>query len=245
MLTPQNIYDDPDFFRRYGELPRSAGGLARTPEWPDLRDLLPSLKGVRFLDVGCGYGRVCRYAAGEGAAEVVGVDLSEKMLAKARAENADGGVRYVRSAIEDLSFPDAAFDVVFSALAFHYVADIAPVFARLHRLLAPGGTLVFSVEHPMLTTLAAQDWYADAAGARLHWPIDDYADEGPRTTDWLGAAVIKHHRTVATYVNALIDAGFGLRRLIEWVPSAELVTAYPQFADELRRPCRLIVAATA
>ena len=63
----QNIYDDETFFAGYSQLPRSVHGLEGAPEWPVLRAMLPELRGRRVLDLGCGFGWFCRFAAGEGA----------------------------------------------------------------------------------------------------------------------------------------------------------------------------------
>jgi ubiquinone/menaquinone biosynthesis C-methylase UbiE len=58
--------------------------------------MLPaSLTGAKFLDLGCGFGWASRWARKRGAAEVLGVDLSENMLAKAREFPADGGIAYL------------------------------------------------------------------------------------------------------------------------------------------------------
>ena len=82
---PQNVYDDPDFFERYSQFRRSREGLAGAPEWPALKGMLPPLAGLRVLDLGCGFGAFARWAREMGAESVLGVDLSEKMLARARA----------------------------------------------------------------------------------------------------------------------------------------------------------------
>src|SRR5215469_1030360 len=76
----QNIYDDDDFFRGYCRLPRSVDGLDAAPEWPALRALLPELQGLRVLDLGCGFGWFCHWAREQGAASVLGIDVSENML---------------------------------------------------------------------------------------------------------------------------------------------------------------------
>jgi 2-polyprenyl-3-methyl-5-hydroxy-6-metoxy-1,4-benzoquinol methylase len=89
---PQNIYDDPEFFEKYGQLERSVKGLAGAAEWPALRALLPDLRGLRVLDLGCGCGWFCRWARGQGAAHVLGLDVSEKMLVRARAMTADAAI---------------------------------------------------------------------------------------------------------------------------------------------------------
>ena len=70
----QNIYDNDAFFTGYSQLPRSIGGLDSAPEWPALRAMLPELQGKSVLDLGCGYGWFCRWAAETGAVRVLGVD---------------------------------------------------------------------------------------------------------------------------------------------------------------------------
>jgi 2-polyprenyl-3-methyl-5-hydroxy-6-metoxy-1,4-benzoquinol methylase len=81
----QNIYDYPTFFAGYATLPRSVEGLDGAPEWPALRAMLPDLNDLRVVDLGCGYGWFCRYAQQHGAREILGIDVSEKMLAQAAA----------------------------------------------------------------------------------------------------------------------------------------------------------------
>jgi 2-polyprenyl-3-methyl-5-hydroxy-6-metoxy-1,4-benzoquinol methylase len=81
---PQNIYDDPDFFAGYSSLERFGAGWERAAEHAELLALLPDAHGRRVLDLGCGAGQLARYLATHGAAEVVGVDLSERMLELAR-----------------------------------------------------------------------------------------------------------------------------------------------------------------
>jgi len=112
----------------------------------------------------------------------------------------------------------------------------------VHRVLVPGGSLVFSVEHPTYTAPARPGWSVDDAG-RKAWPIDGYLDEGPRSTDWLAKGVIKQHRTLATYINMLLRLGFTLRHVEEWGPTPEQIASQPNWADERQRPPFLLVAA--
>ena len=71
----ENKYDDEIFFKKYSEMNRSANGLSGAGEWSELQKLLPDFKGKRVLDLGCGYGWHCLYAAQNGAASVLGVDI--------------------------------------------------------------------------------------------------------------------------------------------------------------------------
>src|SRR5579863_998399 len=208
-------------------MPRSVGGLESAEEWPSLCALLPDLGGKRVLDLGCGYGWHCRHARERGARSVLGVDLSEKMLDRARALTPDRRVVYRLGAIEDLEFPNEAFDIIFSSLALHYVKDFHGVCQSAARWLADQGDFVFSVEHPIFTSLGAQQWHLDGEGRRLHWPVDNYQDEGPRSTKWMDGEVVKYHRTVGSYVNSLIDSGFHIVRLLELSVSPERAPSRP------------------
>jgi ubiquinone/menaquinone biosynthesis C-methylase UbiE len=135
----QNIYDNPEFYEGYSQLRRSVEGLAGAPEWPALRALLPDLRGLNVVDLGCGYGWFCRWAREQGAAQVLGLDVSEKMLAQATAATLDTGLAYARADMEKLELPEASFDVAYSSLALHYIKDLAGLFATVHRALVPHG----------------------------------------------------------------------------------------------------------
>jgi ubiquinone/menaquinone biosynthesis C-methylase UbiE len=239
----QNIYDDEEFFAGYSRLRRSVEGLDGAPEWPALRALLPNLPGLKVLDLGCGFGWFCRWARGQGAARVLGIDVSEKMLARAGADTPDPAITYTRADMEQLELPPASFDVVYSSLALHYVENLSGLLSQAHRSLVPGGRLVFSVEHPIFTAPSEPHWLLNAAGRKI-WPVDGYLDEGARSTDWLAQGVIKHHRTLATYINMLIGVGFVISNVEEWGPTEEQIAAEPNWADERQRPPFLLVAAT-
>ncbi|HUZ63812.1 MAG TPA: class I SAM-dependent methyltransferase [Acetobacteraceae bacterium] len=240
----QNIYDDEAFFAGYSRLPRSVAGLDGAPEWPALRALLPPLGGRRVLDLGCGYGWFCRWARAQGAGSVLGVDVSERMLARARAETDDAAITYVRADLERFTAAPGAFDLAYSALAFHYLENLAGLLAGVRAALVPGGALVFSAEHPIYTAPAHPGWSAGAAG-RSTWPVDGYLDEGPRSTDWLAKGVIKQHRTIGTYIDLLLRAGFAIAHVNEWGPSPEQVAAHPEWANERERPMFVLVACLA
>ncbi len=72
----ENKYDNPSFFDQYEKMLRSQLGLEGAGEWHALKTMLPDFKGKKVLDLGCGFGWHCRYAIENGAASVVGIDLS-------------------------------------------------------------------------------------------------------------------------------------------------------------------------
>ena len=87
------------------------------------------------------------------------------------------------------------------------------------------------------------DWIVDEDGRRS-WPIDSYALEGERRTNWFADGVRKYHRTMATTVNTLIRAGYTLRQIDEFAPTREQVADNPALAEELERPMLLLVRAS-
>ncbi len=238
----QNIYDNEEFFAGYSRLRRSVEGLGGAPEWPTLRALLPDLQGRKVVDLGCGFGWFCRWARQQGAAHVLGIDVSERMLARSRDAAPDPAITYTRTDMEQLELPAGAFDLVYSSLALHYVENLSGLLSQAYRSLVQGGALVFSVEHPIFTAPTKPGWLADAVG-RKTWPVDGYLDEGPRSTDWLATGVIKQHRTFATYLNILIGIGFTISRVEEWGPTEQQIAAQPDWSDERQRPPFLLVAA--
>lgn len=239
----ENKYDDPKFFEKYSQMSRSIEGLNAAGEWATLKTLLPDFQGKTLLDLGCGYGWHCIYAAEQGAERIVGVDLSEKMLETARAKTTDDRITYQRCAMEDIEFEPESFDIVLSSLALHYVENFEIIVKKVHTILKPGGAFLFSAEHPVFTAYGTQDWYYDENGKILHFPVDNYYYEGKRTATFLGEEVVKYHKTLTTYLNSLLENGFEIRRIVEPQPTQEMIEAVEGMKDEMRRPMMLIVSA--
>lgn len=239
----ENKYDDPKFFEKYSQMSRSMEGLNAAGEWATLKTLLPDFQGKTLLDLGCGYGWHCIYAAEQGAERIVGVDLSEKMLETARAKTTDDRITYQRCAMEDIEFESESFDIVLSSLALHYVENFEIIVKKVHTILKPGGAFLFSAEHPVFTAYGTQDWYYDESGKILHFPVDNYYYEGKRTATFLGEEVVKYHKTLTTYLNSLLENGFEIRRIVEPQPTQEMIEAVEGMKDEMRRPMMLIVSA--
>lgn len=237
--SPANAYDDPQFFEAYQNFPRSVKGLSAAGEWHELEQLMPDLTGKRVLDLGCGFGWHCRYAADHGAAQVVGVDSSERMLEKARRDSHSPAITYLQQTIEDSEFAPESFDFVLSSLALHYVEDLGTVLAKVYEWLVPGGHVLISMEHPVFTAEGSEQWVRDSEGKIDHWPVDDYFVEGWRETTFLGSTVRKYHRTLTSDVAAVLKAGFTLESCVEPQPSEELLPSMP---EELRRPMMLILS---
>jgi SAM-dependent methyltransferase len=237
----QNIYDEAEFFAGYSQLGRSVHGLAGAGEWPSIRALIPTLDGRRVVDLGCGFGWFSRWARESGAASVVGFDLSEKMIARARVETSDPAIEYRIADLQTLELPPGSFDFAYSSLAFHYIEDFGRLVGETHQALTPQSHFVFTIEHPVYMASRRPGWRIE--DGQKTWPVDHYSVEGPRKTDWLAKGVVKYHRTIATTLNTLMEQGFTLQHLEEWRPTAEQIAANPELAEELERPMFLIVHA--
>lgn len=239
----QNIYDNPEFFSGYTRYPRQVIGLDGAAEWPTVRAMLPPLAGKRVADLGCGFGWASRWMREQGAVSALGFDISEKMIARARQETADPAIEYRIADLETLELPEAAFDLVYSSLAFHYVKDLRRLVRTIHDALAAGGDLVFTTEHPIYMAAAHPRWMTDEDG-RKTWPVNSYSIEGERRTEWFVKDVLKYHRTMATTLNTLIEEGFTLRRIEEFGPTPEQVRQASDLdEEELERPMMLLISA--
>jgi SAM-dependent methyltransferase len=230
-MSRQNVYDNPEFFDGYQELRDEAAGLHERVLEPHLDELLPDLVGKRVIDVGCGDGWLCRIARERGAREVQGIDPSSRMLQRARELTSDPRVTYTRGFVEDVELTAGAADVVTSVLALHYVEEIAPVLARMASWLAPAGTLLAVIEHPIVTSQNPKVGLRTVDGASV-WPIDDYFAEGQRKERWIVDGVVKYHRRLDTILNAVISAGLVIERVDE--PGPSTARAEPVDPDAIR-----------
>ena len=240
----ENKYDNEAFFQKYSQMLRSQKGLQGAGEWSELQKILPDFSGKRVLDLGCGFGEHCRKFVDYGAEEVVGIDISEKMLKVAMAENCHPKIQYINMPMEDISQLQGRFDIVVSSLAFHYIEDFKGVIGNVYKLLDEDGIFIFSQENPLCTCHSGGDrWTRDENGAKLFANLSCYGVEGERESAWFVDNVKKYHRTFSTIINTLIEAGFSIEKMLEPVPTAELLEKYPEYKDLLHKPDFLLIKA--
>lgn len=238
----QNIYDKKEFFDVYSELARSKKGLSGAPEWSSIVQILPKMENINVIDLGCGYGWFCRYAKENNVNNVVGLDLSERMLNKAREMTSDLSIIYQKEDLELLNLPAETSDLVYSSLTFHYIENLSRLLKTIYESLKCGGSLIFSSEHPIYSCTKHPHWLNDEDGQRL-WPVNSYQMEGKRVTNWLGEDVVKYHRTIGTYLNMLIKEGFVISHVEEWGPTSKQINENPSLDEEKERPMIFIVSA--
>jgi ubiquinone/menaquinone biosynthesis C-methylase UbiE len=204
--------------------------------------MLPDVRGLRGLDVGCGEGHNTRLLARRGA-RVTAVDVSPTFIRHARQFEEQGplGIEYrVASAVE-LPFPAAAFDFAVGFMSFMDVPEIGRVLAEAHRVLKPGGFLQFSIEHPCFApahrrnlrgtdgrtyALEVGEYFRDLDGEVSEWL---FSHAPPEVRQGLRPfRTPRFTRTLSQWLNLLTETGFVLERLEEPRPSDETVRAYPR-----------------
>jgi hypothetical protein len=99
----------------------------------------------------------------------------------------------IHAQLEAFDYPVARYTRVCARLVFHYLAALGPVFDRITRRCR-------SRRHAGLLGRASGAHRAQQSRERPEppegWFVDDYFDTGPRVTEWLGASVVKYHRTI-------------------------------------------------
>jgi len=115
-------------------------------EKPAMYSLLPKLRNMKVLCLGCGAGEECAYLKSKGA-NVTGIDISNVLLKLAKKNNPD--IKFKLMSIEKLNFPANHFDIVYSSLTLHYSNNWQKVFKQVKKVLKKNGTFLFSTHNPI------------------------------------------------------------------------------------------------
>lgn len=235
-----SFYDDEGVFETYMQHRQRADTPNDTLEKPVMMDLIGPIANKHILDLGCGDAAIGRESLHHGAASYIGIEGSHKMAAVAAQTLAHTSGQIIPQTIEHWAYPNAAFDLVISRLALHYVADLAPVCTSVFQALVPAGRFIFSIEHPVITSYE-RGWTAGTP--RQDWVVDNYFTTGLRVTQWLGGTVQKYHRTVEDHFYLLQKAGFIVEDLREGCPQREHFQDMQTYERRKRIPLFLILAA--
>ncbi|MFV2039840.1 MAG: class I SAM-dependent methyltransferase [Acidimicrobiales bacterium] len=176
----------------------------------------------RILDVGAGEGQIARLAVSGGASFVVGADPTRAQIDEAVARG--GGVQYCRAAAASLPFGTASFDAVIACLVFEHIAEVDQALAEVARVLVAGGRFLLFLNHPLLQA-PGSGWIEDHTvdPADQYWRIGPYLVESNHVEEVQEGVFIPFvHRPLGRYLNAMIDAGLVLERMLEPPPPAGL-----------------------
>lgn len=194
--------------------------------------MVGELAGVVVLDLACGQGLASRALAAAGAT-VTGIDATSSMidLARARTDPAASVTYRLDDAQSLTSCADEQFDGVTCQLGLMDIPDLDATLEAVHRVLKPGGWFAFVIGHPCFLAPEAAT-LTDAHGRTGRFVHDYLRDRFWRSHNPNGVRRVgNYHRSLSTYLNALLAAGFALEQIDE--PHAEplLVEQQPVYAN--------------
>ncbi len=231
---------------RWTKLARAGCDVYR--DWvntPGFFDLLPEVKGLDGLDIGCGEGHNTRMLAGRGA-KMTAIDISRRFIDHARGAENDEPLRidYQTVSAHELPFADSSFDFATAFMSLMDLPDPGRAIREAQRVLRPGGFLQFSIGHPCFQTPRWR-WVRDPRGENVAMECGEYFQQPQGLIDeWAFAhthpkapkqdrpfRVPRFYRTLSGWVNLLIEAGFALERLAEPFADDDAVRRYAGLAD--------------
>lgn len=212
---------------------------------PAFLAMLPEVRGLEGLDIGCGEGHNTRQVAQRGA-RMTAIDIAPSFVAAASEEERRQplGIRYQVATALELPFADGSFDFATAFMSMMDLPGQQRAVAEAHRVLRPGGFFQFSICHPCFQT-DKWGWVLDEGGQRLAVTVGDYfTPRQGRVDSWIFTAtpaelrrtlepfhVPRFPQTLAWWINTLLDTGFVLERVGEPRAGEETVKACPALAD--------------
>lgn len=214
-------------------------GIWRVPE-SELRLLPDDMRGMDAVELGCGTGYVSAWMARRGAT-VTGIDASERQLATARRLAAEHGVplTLVHGDAEATPFESASFDFAISEYGAAIWCDPHRWLPEAHRLLRPGGRLVFLGNHPLTTVCSP--WDGSPMVRELVRPYF-----GMHATDWREVEVdpggVEFNLPISGWFRLFRETGFAVEDYLEPRPGpdAEGVAFYASAEWARQWPCEQV-----
>jgi SAM-dependent methyltransferase len=192
----------------------------------------------RVLDVGTGEGQIARLAVQLGC-EVVGVDPTLNQIRVAHERG--GGARYARANATALPFPDASFDSVVVCLVFEHIEQYREAIAEIARVLEPGGSFAFFLNHPLLQA-PNSGWVIDHILEEQYWRVGPYLIEDVTNEELAPGVTLPFiHRPLSKYVNALAANGLLVERMEEPEPPPGFIARAPEYEAAASIPRLLLL----
>ncbi|MFW9893752.1 MAG: class I SAM-dependent methyltransferase [Candidatus Thorarchaeota archaeon] len=190
-----------DYHRTVGD---TGDSYHRTYVNPVIFEILGDVKGLHILDLACGQGYLSRILARKGA-EVIGVDISEKMLklAQESEESESLGVKYVLCSSANMSgIQDSSIDCVVSTFGFHDIKDVDQTIEECSRVLKDRGRLVFAIPHPLSYARRSQD--EDGYFLKMRHYMSNQDIPHPKYKE---NGVMAYHRPLSYYFEKAFSVG--------------------------------------
>jgi ubiquinone/menaquinone biosynthesis C-methylase UbiE len=212
---------------------------------PAFFKILPEIKGLYGLDIGCGEGYNTRLLSQKGA-RMAAVDISEKFIEKAKTFQPQPStlIDYKVATASSLPFADNTFDFATSFMCLMDIPDPEQAIQEAFRILKPGCFLQFSITHPCYNTPhrrnlrnVERQTYAIEVGGYFNFLNGEIAEwifsETPaELKERFGKFQVPvFNRTLSFWVNAVIGAGFIIEKINEPYPDDAMITQYPSLQD--------------
>ena len=206
-------------------------GAAALPQYGPLTvtedelNLIGDVQGKSVLELGCGSGHSLSYLAQhKRPAELWGLDLSDQQLVYARELLGQHNIPVTliqASMHEEAGIPQSRFDLILSLYALGWTPDLNQTLSLVFSYLKPGGVLIFSWEHPVYRCL---DYRADMEAYIFKEPY--LCEEPEYKPSWQGVEIVQFPRSLSTFLNAVVQAGLIIERVVEGGPNRD--RAQPQ-----------------
>lgn len=216
----------------YEEFTSGEDSYSNLIEWRTIKGILPDIKGKSILDLGCGTGRFSFLFEEYKPRKIVGMDISEGMIAigKKIAEKRGSIVTFLNKDAESLSEIEASsFDFIFSSTMLHYIKDLDNVLKEIYRLTTEKGTCILSIINPVYSACYPvtradgkfprdEEWKIRYLDYRLRAYIQPWIEYNDDVSDFLSYS---YHHTMSDYINAIVKSGFQIKEMLEPMPPAE------------------------
>lgn len=222
---------------------------------PAFLSILPDVKGLCGLDIGCGEGHNTRQVVKLGA-RMSGIDISETFIRHAIEEEASVplGINYIVSSALKLPFPDSSFDFATAFMSLMDMPQPGAVLKEAFRVIKKVGFLQFSILHPCFASPPSL-WVRDEQGKKVGRMCSDYFKEGYlEIEEWIfhktpaelkaklpRFRVPRFHFTISSWMNMISGAGFFIEEVHEPYASDEVLERIPGFADTRITPENVII----
>jgi len=214
---------------------------------PAFFDILPNIRNLFGLDIGCGEGYNTRLLAQKGA-RLKAIDISENFIRKAREAESDSplNIDYLVASATELPFEDEQFDFATSFMCLMDLPKPDSALQEIYRVLKPTGFLQFSITHPCFTTPhrknlrdSNHNTYAIEVGnyfKNLEGKIDEWIFGA--TPDHLKNKFAKFktpifNRTLTQWFTDILNAGFVIEQINEPYANKEALEKCPALQDTL------------
>jgi len=224
--------------RAYEDFTNRPDSYSSAIELKTIEELLPELKGKTVLDLGCGTGRFSFLMEKRNPGQIIGMDLSESMLAIGRniGSEKNSKVQFLQNDIENLKEIESnSTDFVFSSTVLHFIENIEPVINEIYRVLKENGSCILSVIHPIYSGLYPIVHKNGEFPKDEEWEVN-YLDQSNRAyvQPWIeynkgieNFLTYSYHHTMSDYINSFVKAGFSIKQLVEPLPPKEWATEKP------------------